>query len=130
MWSGSRRRLWPHQAHDRGGVPDASRRRSSGVLRMQPALVKAVAYRIRRTRLARKVRRARRKPRGRVWRWKTGVVPSSTARSPDAAITALDKGEGRVPGRDVSPALPYALFGPQRLPCDYEQQGERQVKCL
>ena len=96
-----------------------------GVLRMQPALVKAACDKAHA--LGMKVAAHVESPEGVRVALENGVDSIEHGAQPDAAITALYKEKGAFQVATLSPALPYALFDRSVSHATYEQQENGKV---
>ena len=108
-----------------GGVLDAEVVGEPGVLRMQPALVKAACDKAHA--LGMKVAAHVESPEGVRVALENGVDSIEHGAQPDAAITALYKEKGTFQVATLSPALPYALFDRSVSHATYEQQENGKV---
>ena len=108
-----------------GGVLDAETVGEPGVLRMQPALVKAACDKAHA--LGMKVAAHVESPEGVRVALENGVDSIEHGAQPDAAITALYKEKGAFQVATLSPALPYALFDRSVSHATYEQQENGKV---
>ena len=108
-----------------GGVLDAEVVGEPGVLRMQPALVKAACDKSHA--LGMKVAAHVESPEGVRVALENGVDSIEHGAQPDAAITALYKEKGTFQVATLSPALPYALFDRSVSHATYEQQENGKV---
>ena len=108
-----------------GGVLDAEVVGEPGVLRMQPALVKAACDKAHA--LGMKVAAHVESPEGVRVALENGVDSIEHGAQPDAAITALYKEKGAFQVATLSPALPYALFDRSVSHATYEQQENGKV---
>ena len=108
-----------------GGVLDAEVVGEPGVLRMQPALVKAACDRAHA--LGMKVAAHVESPEGVRVALENGVDSIEHGAQPDAAINALFKEKGAFQVATLSPALPYALFDRSISHATYEQQENGRV---
>ena len=108
-----------------GGVLDAEVVGEPGVLRMQPALVKAACDKAHA--LGMKVAAHVESPEGVRVALENGVDSIEHGAQPDAAITALYKEKGAFQVATLSPALPYALFDRCVSHATYEQQENGKV---
>lgn len=108
-----------------GGVLDAEVVGEPGVLRMQPALVKAACDKAHA--LGMKVAAHVESPEGVRVALENGVESIEHGAQPDAAITALYKEKGAFQVATLSPALPYALFDRSVSHATYEQQENGKV---
>ena len=108
-----------------GGVLDAEVVGEPGVLRMQPALVKAACDKAHA--LGMKVAAHVESPEGVRAALENGVDSIEHGAQPDAAITALYKEKGAFQVATLSPALPYALFDRSVSHATYEQQENGKV---
>ena len=108
-----------------GGVLDAEVIGEPGVLRMQPALVKAACDKAHA--LGMKVAAHVESPEGVRVALENGVDSIEHGAQPDAAITALYKEKGAFQVATLSPALPYALFDRSVSHATYEQQENGKV---
>ena len=108
-----------------GGVLDAEVVGEPGVLRMQPALVKAACDKAHA--LGMKVAAHVESPEGVRVALENGVDSIEHGAQPDAAITALYREKGAFQVATLSPALPYALFDRSVSHATYEQQENGKV---
>ena len=108
-----------------GGVLDAEVVGEPGVLRMQPALVRAACDRAHA--LGMKVAAHVESPEGVRVALENGVDSIEHGAQPDAEIIALFKEKGAFQVATLSPALPYALFDRSISHATYEQQENGRI---